>query len=231
MPLKYTLHSNKVLKEEGVYRALIKGRRKYTLDDIVNIMEGKGTTISRTDAVASIELFTEVVENILEEGGVVSTPLFHASCSISGKFRGSDDRFFSSRHTIKINMRPGKRLKRLTTFIKTKKVPASLPTPEIKHYTDMVTGSIDDKITLSSPALINGSRLSFDSQDPNQGIYFVSATNVEYKVNTIHKITFSQLLFLNPEELPAGQYRLVIKSSMNVKDIRMCTHSKFLEVL
>ena len=96
MPIKYTLHSNKVLKEEGVYRALIKERRTYTLDDIVDMMAQSGTSLSRADAVSGIELFTEVVEKILEDGGVVSTPLFHASCSISGKFRGSNSLYSSS---------------------------------------------------------------------------------------------------------------------------------------
>jgi hypothetical protein len=219
MPLNYAIYPNKVSKEKA-YRALVKNRKNHSLEDVLDRMERHRSTIARFEAHASIMLFISVIEEILEDGGSVSTPLFNAMCSISGKFRNEEDRFHSSRHEVKVHLKPGERLRALAKSIKTRKVKAAAPAPFVEELHDMSSGSFNAMITPGGPAIIKGGYLSFDAGDPDQGIYFLGDNDLEHKVETIHRNVFSQLVILVPKDLPIGQYRLQVRSSLKTKNIR-----------
>jgi hypothetical protein len=220
MSLNYALYPNKVSKEKDIYRALIKNGKKHTLDDVLDRMDRHKSTIARFEAQASISLFIEVVEEILEEGGSVYTPLFNAKCSVSGNFKGLDDRFSPSRHKINVHLKPGERLKSLAKVIKPQKVKGGLPAPVIREFTDMSSGSTNSILTPGGPAIIRGEYLQFDITDIDQGIYFAVDETTIYKTETIHRNTFSQLVILIPNGLVPGLYRLQVISKLKTQTLR-----------
>lgn len=221
MSLSYALHENKVSKGKTVYRALIKNRRKYGMDEIIQRMVDSHSGVTRSEALSCIELFMKEIENILGEGGVVSTPLFYAQCSVSGTFNGDEDRFFEDRHKIKIRMRPGKRINELTKNIKAYRVKSSLPCPQITAFIEMRSGLKNSVIKPGSPAIIKGKRLEFDATDADQGVYFKSDKNKLYKCTDVFRNTFSHLFVTVPEDLPKGTYTLSVRSSLKTKSVRV----------
>ncbi len=229
MPLHYALYRNPV-KNNQSYRALIKRRETYDLDDVIEKMVSKGTTLTRADSVAAIELFTQVIQDILKDGGVVSTPLLHAECSISGIFKKEEDRFFSNRHKVKINLRAGKRLKDIIPFITTKKIQGSLPGPGIKRVDDLSTGSVNSSLTIGRPVMISGKRLKFKEADEKQGVFLTDEHGVDVKLSIVHRNTFSKILVILPDQLKKGTYYLSVKSDLNTKDIRVGQFEKTLNV-
>ena len=220
MPLKYSLYPNPVKKGEPTYRALVKKRNSYNLEDILDKMENYRSSISRADAVGALELFFTAVENTLVEGGVVSLPLFKAQCSISGNFRNSDDRFNPKRHAVNITMKPGKRLKEIARSVKPEKTGHNKPVPQIITFTDMASGSRNSKITPGAPAIIKGKHLSFDVTDASQGIFFMPENKPAIKAETIHLNTFSQLVFIIPASLEPGNYRIYVANNSLSKEVR-----------
>jgi hypothetical protein len=231
MALSYALYPNKVSKGTGVYRALIKNKNTISLEDIIDRMASRHAGVSKGEALSTIELFIQEVENILSDGGVISTPLFYAECSISGNFNGSDDRFFPNRHEVNINLRPGSRLKALPENIKTHKVESLLPCPFIKTLTDMSSGKENSVIKPGAPVLIKGMRLQFDPEDASQGVFFRGSSYRIRRVEEVLQNTFSQLLIVVPKDLPAETCQLEVRSKLKTQTLRTGTFSKSLTVL
>jgi hypothetical protein len=219
MPLKYSLYPNPVKKDGQTYRALAKERKSSDMNDILTRMEKYHSTISRADADGTLELFFNVIKDVLLEGGVVSLPLFKAQCSISGNFKSSTDRFDKKRHTVQVKMKPGKRLKEITLHIKPERVDNTLPSPLIKSFTDLASGIQNKQIIPGSPAIIKGKHLKFDPSDPRQGIFFISENKPNTKAEIVHINTFSQLVFIIPN-LEPGAYRVCVANNSLSKDIR-----------
>jgi hypothetical protein len=186
--------------------------------------------VTKAEIVGVIELFTDAVERILEEGGSLSTPLFNAQCSIAGKFTGAEDHFFKNRHEIKINLTPGSRIKVLPEKIKPQKTDSELPKPLIESFTDMVSGTVNSLVSPGGPAIIKGCRLNFDGEDPSQGIFFVAGNNSVFKVTSVPNNTFSQLVLMVPADLPNGNYSLQVKSKLKTQSTRIGELSKTLVV-
>jgi hypothetical protein len=55
-------------------------------------------------------------------------------------------------------------------------------------------------------------RLSFDPADPEQGVYFVAVDGTETKVEVIGHNRPSNLTFIIPQTLAAGDYTVLVKS-------------------
>lgn len=220
MALTYALYPNNVLKDKNTYRALIKDRRHYTLDEVIARMTRNRSSVQEAEIKGIFELFTAEVESILEEGGSVLTPLFNAQCSIAGKFTGAEDYFFRNRHQVKINLTPGSRLKVLAGEIKTRKTESKMPRPLIDSFTNMLSGEINSGLNPGGPAILKGARLNFDRNDPEQGVCFVSENHTIFRVSSILSNTFSQVVLLIPPDLPPGNYRLQVNNKLKTKIMR-----------
>ena len=84
--LKYCLRENLLTAKPDDYMAQVTDSHVFTLDDIIDRMVKRGTTVTRTDLVAIMQLYTEECSFIVEEGGTLNTPLINTSMSISGVF-------------------------------------------------------------------------------------------------------------------------------------------------
>ncbi|NJK95900.1 MAG: DUF4469 domain-containing protein [Bacteroidales bacterium] len=229
MALSYAIYPNKVLKKNSeIFRALVKNRNTYDLDGIIDQMVERRAGITRGEALATLELFMSEIEFILENGGVVNTPLFYAQCSISGDFKNQEDRFYPSRHKVKINLRPGKRLKALSENIKTTKVKSNVPEPLLTGFTNMGNGAKNSLLTPGVMGIVQGKRLQFDESDPEQGVFLLmEESNRSCKVEEIFKNSFSQLYIKIPGDLKPGSYQLQVRSNLKTKTLRSGTlHAK-----
>jgi hypothetical protein len=230
MALSYTLHPNKLNEGSNNYRATIKNRRIYSLNRIIEKMGNRHSVFTEAEMEGIILQFFDAVEYILKDGGTVVTPLFTARSSIAGIFTGPDDSFYRNRHQVKINLKPGSRLKGLADKIKTKKVHSSLPKPAVDTFTDMNSGTVNSQLTPGGAAIIKGKRLKYDQDDEQQGIFMVNSKRKEFKVETVYKNTFSQGMMMIPAGLQPGEYRLQVRSNLNTTTIRIGELSQVLLV-
>lgn len=219
MSVTYALYPNPVAAD-NTYRALIKNRRTYTLEDIERNMIQSHSGISSVEISAVLELFMKEVENVLADGGVVSTPLFYAQCNIKGNFTGPEDAFSVKRHKISVNVRTGSRLKAVAKKVRTRKMNSKKPAPGPIRFTDTSSGLHNRKATPGAAAIIEGRYLQFDADARDEGIFFIGEDNRSYQVETLYQNSFSRLLFLIPEALTAGEYRIEVRSRMKTRSLR-----------
>lgn len=216
MSLNYYLIPNTITDSEDDYRAVCKRPNNYTLDDVYKVMTGRGSTITKAEALAAFEEITQGIIDLVSTGNSVSTPLVNISCSIAGVFNGDDDSFDPERHTIRIGVNPGLRLKKVSEEVPVEKVQSELRKPVPKHFFDMTTDTKDTSAKQLGTARITGFLLSYDEEDEDQGIWFIK-TDGQADVKVGGKLARNkpgELIFNVPETDP-GEYTVEVRSILH----------------
>lgn len=228
--LKYYLIENLLTPDPSDYRAQVEMSRSFTMSDVVTEMLKRGTSMTPTDVNAVLNLFHQVIGDLITDGYAINLPLCNGQVSISGVFTGPDDSFDSNRHVLKYNLNPGLLIRDAAKKIKTEKTDPADKLPYIEQYLDVLSQTTDDVLTSKGIGEIQGSRVGFDAADPEQGIWFVATDGTETKVATMAMNKPSKLIFMVPE-LAAGEYELLLKVRYyNGKMLRKVVHRKLLTV-
>lgn len=88
--------------------------------------------------------------------------------------------------------------------------------PIVVAYRDKVTGDINNRITPNSGGFLNGDRLTFNEDDPEEGIFFVGEAGTAVRVAQTLAIGGRELTFLVPA-LTAGAYRVEVRQKTKTK--------------
>lgn len=72
--LKYSLRENLLTPAPDDYMAQVTDVHSYTIDEIIDLMMEKGSTLTRTDVAATLQVYGEVVSAIVKDGAAVNTP-------------------------------------------------------------------------------------------------------------------------------------------------------------
>ena len=224
--LKYCLRENLLTPAPDDYMAQAADVRSYTLDEIIDLMMEKGSTLTRADVAATLQVYGEVVSAIIKDGSAVNTPLMNTSMSISGVFDGANDSFDKKRHTVNLNITAGTLLRDAVTKVKCEKTEGVSTDPYITEVTDIVTGTVNTTLTKGGVVQLVGSRLKFDAKDTAQGIFFVPETGAPVRAAVIAENKPARLMAIIPADLAAGTYYVevrtkIIGSSQKSKTLKM----------
>ena len=210
--LKYSLRENLLTPAPDDYMAQAADVRSYTLDEIIDLMMEKGTTLTRADVAATLQVYGEVVSAIIKDGSAVNTPLMNTSMSISGVFDGANDSFDKKRHTVNLNITAGTLLRDAVTKVKCEKTEGVSTDPYITEVADIVSGKVNEVLTKGGVVQLTGSRLKFDAKDTAQGIFFVPETGEAVRATVIAENKPARLMAIIPADLAAGTYYIEVRS-------------------
>ena len=212
--LKYSLRENLLTPAPDDYMAQAADVRSYTLDEIIDLMMEKGTTLTRADVAATLQVYGEVVSAIIKDGSAVNTPLMNTSMSISGVFDGANDSFDKKRHTVNLNITAGTLLRDAASKVKCEKTEGASTDPYITEVTDIVTGRVNTTLTKGGVVQLVGSRLKFDAKDEAQGIFFVPETGEAVRAAVIAENKPARLMAIIPADLAAGTYYIEVRTKI-----------------
>jgi hypothetical protein len=210
MPIEYALYPNNLTNTPNDYRAMVKHARSLSQTDIIDDMMRRGSTVTRADALASLENYEAAVASALSSGYRVNTPLINYSLSISGTFAGQQDYFDPKRHELHINCNRGLRLKELTEELSLQKVDGRILRPTISWFRDVQTDTRNDQLTPGGIAIVSGRHLKIEPDDSQQGVFFVSPDSEKVHVERFIRNKPSELIFSIPDQLTAHHYTLRI---------------------
>ena len=215
--MKYYLQKNKINGKQ-VYVARVTGRQTIDRGDMVREMTNRGTTLTATDIRAVLDLEDQVAADLLAQGYRIVTPLYQMSVSIQGVFRGLSDRFVPSRHKIYPTISAGTGLKKLLARarVKPKRVEKDSK-PPLLHNFHMLFAEPGAKLTGGGHGMLEGARLQFDREDPEQGLYFEAIETAEQtdghwkrvKVERFDICESKKIIFQIPELKPGLRYWLI----------------------
>ena len=210
--LKYSLRENLLTPAPDDYMAQATDVRSYTLDEIIDLMMEKGTTLTRADVAATLQVYGEVVSAIIKDGSAVNTPLMNTSMSISGVFDGANDSFDKKRHTVNLNITAGTLLRDAVTKVKCEKTEGVSTDPYITEVADIVSGKVNEVLTKGGVVQLTGSRLKFDAKDAAQGIFFVPETGNPVRASVIAENKPARVMAIIPADLAAGTYYIEVRT-------------------
>ena len=213
--LKYCLRENLLTPAPDDYMAQVADVRSYTLDEIIDLMMDKGTTLTRADVAATLQVYGEVVSAIIKDGAALNTPLMNTALSISGVFNGANDSFDKKRHTVNLNITAGILLRDVLPKIKCEKTEAASTDPYITEVADIVSGKVNEVLTKGGVVQLVGSRLKFDAKDAAQGIFFVPETGEAVRASVIAENKPARLMAIIPADLPAGTYYIEVRTKLS----------------
>lgn len=212
MPIKYYLHPNAISQNPASQKAVIMPHKVHNTQGIIEEMLKKGTTLSEADILASLQLLFEVVTEQLQEGNNVNLPIVNLRPGISGSFSGTSDSFDPKRHKTKATASIGTLINKSMKNVTAEKTNRPLTIPVLSSFKDIQTGSLNDKLTAGSIGELSGSDLNYNAAQPDEGIFFISTGNEEYKVTQVAVLHPKKLIFSIPL-LPEGNYTLVIRKN------------------
>ena len=210
--LKYCLRENLLTPAPDDYMAQVADVRSYTLDEIIDLMMDKGTTLTRADVAATLQVYGEVCSSLIKDGAALNTPLMNTALSISGVFDGANDSFDKKRHTVNLNITAGTLLRDAVTKVKCEKTEGASTDPYITEVTDIVSGKVNEVLTKGGVVQLVGARLKFDAKDTAQGIFFVPETGEAVRAAVIAENKPARLMAIIPADLAAGTYYIEVRS-------------------
>ena len=210
--LKYALRENLLTAAPDDFMAQVQDVRSYTLDEIIDAMMQKGSTLTRADVKAVLQIYGEVCAAVIADGCALNTPLMNTALSISGVFDGANDSFDKKRHTVNLNITAGILLRSVLPKIKCEKTEGASTDPYITEVTDIVTGTANTTLTKGGVVQLVGARLKCDAKDTAQGIFFVPETGEAVRAAVIAENKPARLMAIIPADLAAGTYYIEVRS-------------------
>ena len=213
MSIQYYVRENNLKKDKREYRATVVHNNTVDMDQVIDRIINQGTTVNVPDILGVFANFQMAIQHFLEEGFSVKTPFANFSTSIKGTFSEFSDDFDPKKHKIVGVVNPGKELRKFyKKRHKTQKVKRKSHVPNPSDFTDVVSGEKNKVITPNGMAKIIGHYLKYDQDDPKQGIFFKHENRQEYRVSIIGQNKPSTLFFMNPQDLPRGQYQIHLRN-------------------
>ena len=231
--MKYALRENLLTPAPDNYMAQVADVRSYTLDEIINLMMEKGSSVTRADAAAVLQVYGEVCALLVANGAALNTPLMNASMSISGVFDGANDSFDRRRHAVNLNMTAGTLLRDALASVKCEKTQIASIDPYITEVKDVVSDTVNSALTKGGIVQITGSRLKFDAKDETQGIFFVPETGAPVRATVVAENKPARLTALIPQTLDAGIRYIEIRTKLldNNKSLKTMKTGRFAKPL
>ena len=211
--LDYTLIENLLTPAPDDYMAQTTNVRSYTNEEIADRIMKTGAGLTRSDILSVLQAQNEVICDIVAEGDAINTPLFNAQPSISGVFDSASDSFNPSRHQVKINLSAGKSLRDAISKVKTKKVQVAEVAPILNEVKDIVSGTVNDRLSKNSVVEITGARLKFLPEVATNGIFLVMSNGTETKLTTVIDNKPARLMAMIPAAQATGVYSLEVRTT------------------
>ena len=232
-PIQYFLVPNYLTADPNDQYARVSPRNVLSLEDIIDRCLRRGTTLTKTDITAAVNLFMEEASTAVAEGNNVNLPLVNIKPSISGIFASKSDNFDSSRHTKRAALSMGTGLAKAFSNASVEKIQEPAASPFLLEYADANSGTNNATLTSGGIGTIYGNDLKFDPTNLEEGIFFVAENGgAETKVAVISSRTEGKLVFQVPAGLVAGNYRLEVRRAyLASKTIRSGELAEVLTVL
>lgn len=218
--IHFSLNKNKLTNGKEQFKAQVLSKETYTLDDVIDRMLAQGTTLTRQDIIAVLDLFFRTVMMLVLEGHNVLTPLVNLGVSIAGNFKSADAPFDKKIHKVKARANASKVFK--DTVEKQAQVQQQMPNRPMPQPDECIIPNSADNSTLvpGGGMKLRGHNLQFDEADPQQGIFLVAGDQTRTRIEMVLHNTARELIFLVPHTLTSGPYTLEVRGRYGNDNVR-----------
>ena len=196
--------------DENKYMAQVVTKPIVGMDELVEIMMGKNTTVTRQDMIVVLDLFKETVMEQILSGYPVKTNLFKTNVSIKGGFADTGDEYDKERHTVCANMAPIMDFRKELAFrADVEQVDPSKKAPFIRQVFDYETQEF--RLEFNAGALIGLRGNHFSDEEKETRVYFnLEGSPDLIPAGKIHQVKDRYILCSVPEGMAPGNYEVTV---------------------
>lgn len=231
MTIQYALYENKLNTAKAhTFTAKVKSYQTISEDILVDELAKQGTTLTKTDIKAVLELLSDAIERNLEKGNTINLPFANFIPIIKGIFDSSTDQYDEKRHRVSVSVSLGNRLRKFSNLkIRPKKIRLPKPSPVIDNFQDLDSESLDSIMTPGGMGKLLGFHLVFDQQDTDQGVFILTQRKKRIRIPQYALIKSKMIIFMVPKDLEKGTYSIEVKAKFG-SILRNAVHKKKLTV-
>jgi hypothetical protein len=229
MAVRVALVKDSIRKDGAVFARVVQ-RNKVDFDTLLSFMD-KTTGLSENDIRSVFLQFAEALVFYIPDGTEVQTPIgtfklnMHYKGATEDEALAPQDRKYSA-DDMRIQLRADRGL---LERIRIKSSVSVVDTPVIltPALTSVTNADLDGTSGSGSPGQIlhiQGSRLSFDKADKEQGVFLIHSGSSAATRLTVYSRIGSSIVDGKIPELEAGQYGLEVRTRPTDKDIRVGTY-------
>ncbi|MCB1159418.1 MAG: DUF4469 domain-containing protein [Leptospiraceae bacterium] len=230
MSIKYSLHRTVIGNADNKFHSRVVTPQVFNREELVKRMLDSGTSVTRSDILAVLNLLESTVTNVLLEGGRINLDGFIQFYPlIQGVFNDEFDNFDSSKHKIDVGVRASSELKQLVSQAKVEKVESQVNLPVMKAFIDFKTGERNSSIFPGTIAALKGKNLKFNPEREDEGLYIQNMQDMNYtRIETLSKNAALELNFLVPPVINEGNtYRFELRNRMQASNTLKVTRLSF----
>lgn len=203
------LERNLLTANPNDYRAVVTAVSVYTEEDLIDRIQESGAGPTRSDIAAVLTSLKQIIPRIIREGSLIKGDLFTMSFTAPGTYNPLSE---SEHPTIELHIHPGKELKEAAASLRTHRVSGTGNEPVIIGVMDVNSGA-PDRISAGGVFLVKGNKIKVEGTHADAGLYFKAVSGgAETKFTGHFAENHPSQLMLQAPALPAGVYRLLIKT-------------------
>ena len=217
--IEYKLQKNSFAKGVVNYIGRVKNRKTLLQDDIVDEIVKRGSTLTRTDVKAVLDILAVVIAEMLSAGFTIVTPFANFKTVLKKTFTSLQDVFDKNRHNFETKVVPGLLVKK-RAYVGT--VPVKLAgtgvIAKLSEFVDTVSGLTNESIVANETGTLRGAGMKFDPADETQGLFLVDDTGNEIAVPNYPRLSTTEIILKVPALEEGKVYKLVLKSRASAND-------------
>jgi len=229
MGIRYFIFNTRLQNESKFFgRVILKG----TLDQaaLVERMLDKGTSLTKPDITAVLQLLSMCIETACSQGYKVNLDgLVQVTPVMGGQFDSKADTFQSPRNSVYLMSQVSKSLnERIAKGATIEKVIVDEFRPILINVVDSEADEGVSTLAVGHITAVSGKRLKFDAGQPEEYLRLVNAQNPNefLPVTKFHKVTDQELVFRLPQTtFQQGYFELA--SSLNTNTVRIGRSNTF----
>jgi hypothetical protein len=221
--IRVRLYPSRLPQARGALYARTDSEAALSLEDVAAEMKNRGGfTGNYQDLIAHVRQFLDEVVYQLCDGFAVNLGYFSIHPAVGGLFKSEDES--PAGHPVTFRFRSRARLREIAKSVVVEVEKAKKP-GRIEGCFDLDSGETNGRLTPGGIFTLSGGKLKVAGDDPECGIYFVSALDPDkrFKVASRLAVNISSRLCGVVPAMPEGDYQIVIVSQYTVGGIPLKT--------
>jgi hypothetical protein len=180
--VKYHTIPNRLTEKEDDMIAIPHSQGSIDEKGLVGLIKEMNTTVGDVDVYAVLKAIGAAVYSASVKGYTFNLPLFQTTFTMTGSYKpdGTPDPASKTRHKFKIKLHKGSIFNDAERDIRTEKTAAPADPLQIFMVRDIITKTINKKLTPNGPIEVHGNDMKIAGTDASCGLWFVDNDGKEH---------------------------------------------------
>lgn len=207
-------------KDDRFGRVVLK--KSLTEDDLINIAVSRRTDLNPSTLRAAMKILKDVAMEEVVNGSSVQFGLSFYQLGVEGVFIGDNAQWDSTQHSLTINSVPVADLRAAAkdTTVNVRGMASS--GTFINKVIDVTSNQVNTRLTPGGGVNVSGTRIRIVGEADGVGLSLINQANKEVvpiPMSAILTNDPSKLIFVVPQNIPAGDYKLSIGTQFSTASV------------